>query len=345
MNKKAFEMQFFWIFIMIAGALILTFFLTLAMQQRASGEQKIMLELSRDVEAVFTSALQTPGTVQNITIPKTGVGLKCSAACDCNFLIGETSRSFKDKIIFGPAELKDFDMLFWTYEWKVPYRVTGLLLVTNPNVRYIFVYDTASTQSKNLKDKLAKELPPDMNKAFVENIPNAPGLEEFPHTRIVYLEQNKGASFAIPAARKVAADAVVINDDKILFYKQNSANPSLFERPTEAPLRQADTLELFYDRMGAIYAAIYADDANMYRCGMTQAYKKLNAITQLVINRTQEISQGAAAGCGVQYETILTQSLPTIKSWEFGTQKSGQTLATLEAANNAIIRQSCPQVY
>lgn len=332
-GKKGIEMQFFWIFVLIAGGLILAFFLSLALQQKAAGEQKIMLDLSRDVEAVFTSALQTPGTVQNITMPSTGVGLTCTQACDCNFLIGQTNRGFKDKIIFGPKQLKDFDMLFWTYEWKVPYRVEGLLLVTNPNIHYIFVYDN-TPESTKLEQELLDKLPSDMIKDFTTDMPTL-SPAPYPHTRIVYLRTDVQTSLS--HFQNIDTDALYIDDSHgTLTYYTKPPNIATFITSGTGNIRKDD--------FGATLAAIYADDANMYKCGMTKAYKKLNTITQLIITRTQTISSGATGACATQYSAVQTL-LNTILSWSYDSPGDQMTLTDLDNANNEIIRQSCPQVY
>ena len=41
MNRKGFELQFNWIFVLIAGALILAFFFTIAQKQRNLSQQSV----------------------------------------------------------------------------------------------------------------------------------------------------------------------------------------------------------------------------------------------------------------------------------------------------------------
>ena len=128
MNKRGIEMQAHWIFILIAGAIILAFFFSIVAKQKSLSEQKISITLSSNIEAVFSGAIESKGTAQLLTVPKDGIAFACSEGCDCNFWIGDKATSFRDKIIFAPKIVIGQDATAWSNEWKLPFRVSNFLI-------------------------------------------------------------------------------------------------------------------------------------------------------------------------------------------------------------------------
>jgi len=147
MNKKGFELQFHWIFILIAGAIILAFFFAIASKQKDISEQKISITLSNDIEAIASGAGVTRGSVQPVPIPRITIEFSCSDLCDCSYSPGAgVSNPFMDNLIFAPGKIEGNEMLLWTLDWKVPFRVSNFVYVTNNRVKYFFVSDEKPSQ-------------------------------------------------------------------------------------------------------------------------------------------------------------------------------------------------------
>ena len=124
MKKKAIAMQFHWIFILVAGAIILAFFFSLVQKQRVLSQEKLSITLATDMEAVFSGAIESKGTAQPLVIPRTGIAFSCSQACECNFWIGNKATEFREKIIFAPDLIADQDAIAWADEFKMPFRIS-----------------------------------------------------------------------------------------------------------------------------------------------------------------------------------------------------------------------------
>ena len=110
-NKKGFEMQFHWIFVLIAGAIILIFFFSLTQKQKSLSEERLAITLSTDIEAIFTGAIQAKGTAQLLRIPQPGIAFSCSEACECNFWIGRKATEFKEDDAEAIKEGEEWDVI------------------------------------------------------------------------------------------------------------------------------------------------------------------------------------------------------------------------------------------
>ncbi|MCX6708079.1 MAG: hypothetical protein NTW67_00315 [Candidatus Woesearchaeota archaeon] len=123
-GKKGFELQFHWIFVIIAGALILAFFFSVANKQRNLSQEKLQLTLATDIENIFTGAIVSRGTAQKLPVPPQGIAFECTEGCECKFKIANAGKDFGDKSMFAPALLQGQDIVVWSLELKLPYRVT-----------------------------------------------------------------------------------------------------------------------------------------------------------------------------------------------------------------------------
>ncbi len=343
-NKRAFEMQFHWIFILIAGALILAFFFSIANKQREISQERLELTLATDIEDIFTGAIVSRGTAQKLPSPPQGITFQCSEGCDCNFKIERASKSFGTKSMFANELLTGRDITVWALELKMPYRVTNFLYLTNPNIKYYFVHDD-STQSKNLLDQITKNIPPliSYENATINEVGT---IEEegYQHTKLIFL--NTGPTDLHNSFRKESASAIKINtqpEPMVYFYEKDNTR---FE-PTGGPLS--------FSGLPTIYAAIFSNDRTMYECGLKTAFKKFAYTSQLYKERAEELEKQAQQ---TGKEWCVYAAITTILNSQHQNAKTLQTklepniLRQLNglsedasSKNRNLVQQSCPEVF
>lgn len=345
LSKKGFELQFHWIFIMIAGALILAFFFSVAQKQRSLSQEKLSLTLASDVENIFTGAIVSRGTAQVLPVPPQGIAFECSEGCACRFSIGRASRDFGDKVMFAPALLSGQDVVVWAVEWKQPYRVTNFLFLTNPDIKYYFVYNDADQQSKNVLEQLTKNLPPLVNYEKITD-ENLPSVENEDYDSVVFVLLNVKPVTLDSSFRKADVRAVeVINvppQAHLNFYRNNGA-------------------ELVYEKawpiidLTAIYAAIFADSPKMYECGMKSAFKKMSYVSELYAERAEVLEADAIAAekTWCVYEnsvSSLREQKNLAKSLVSSLEQSkiaqlNPLMNELDKQNRVLVQQSCPEMF
>ena len=97
-DNKGFALQFHWLFILIAGGIILVFFFSVAGKQKALSDEKLSLSLVQSMDAIFEMAGAGEGTSQVIPLPKNGLGFSCTGTCDCFVQSGSARKSFGEFI-------------------------------------------------------------------------------------------------------------------------------------------------------------------------------------------------------------------------------------------------------
>ncbi len=285
-KRAQFEMQFHWIFILIAGALILAFFFTVAHRQRAISTERLQLTLATDIENIFTGAIVSKGTAQSLPVPPQGIAFECTEGCDCAFRIGNAQRNYGDKSLFAPDILEERNIKVWAQELKIPYRATNFLYLTNPNIKYYFVYnegDTTQLQQLTKHIPLLREEDQIVSFMDYENITTTQitslKAEDYQHTKFVFLNVNPSTTTLDDSFKKKSFSAIKIDEQGVTFY----------EKKDGTEFRNVRTLS--YIGIPSLYAAIFAHDYVMYSCGLRTAFRKLSYVSQIYAERAAELQE------------------------------------------------------
>lgn len=355
MNRRGIELQFNWIFILIAGALILAFFFSVVQKQRALSEEKLSITLASQMDAVFSGAIESKGTGQPLAIPRPGIAFSCTEVCDCFYRIGKKSTSLEDKMLFAPPLLKDQDARALALEWKFPFRVANFLLLTNPGIKYYFVYDSASQPSVQLFQKIRRALKPeDINAEPVSSPAGVFGIAPrgYLHTRFVFIGTDQPDLRGLNAGfESEDVSGVWIDKDaqKVVFFEKS--DPDILEFNEYQSLLAGEVTML---------ASIYAADHWMYNCMMRQAFDRLGIIAQVHARRSRSLQSEMESPaeprleCSGAYASII----PELESLAQKSAVLGTSFPDEEALRNAlgfqsglqkqnqnIILQSCPELY
>lgn len=328
--KNAFELHFHWIFIMIIGTIILTFFFTIAYKQRELSTQKLAHQLSTDLNAVFTAALAAKGVTQTLLIPRTGVTFTCTTTCDCNYYINQKATPFQD--IYTQETLTDPAVIVWSIDWKLPFRATNFLLIGQPSTKYLFVTDT-TPHSTQLHKKISQDIPTAFDTSFTTQL-NTKDITS--NTRLIYLATTPGTEI-----NNLPNGATALQIDptrrKLTYYT-----------PT---LLGIETHETSYAGDALMYAAIFTTNPQHYQCGISTALDKLSRVTTVHTQRAKNIEQAISTTkpeCA--YPTDLLEQYTNLASQQ--TTQPNPNLAQLEQTaqqlnqhNENLILHSCPEMY
>ncbi len=315
MNKRGFELQFHWIFVLIAGALILVFFANVALKQRALSQQRLEFFLSSEMEGVLTAS-KTGAGAQIISNP--GVKFACTDSCLCTM----NNRQLRD-IVF--ALVKNGDKLsLWSREFAVPYRVTNLLFVTDSQTKYFFVGDV----SDPLFVELTRNIPVVKSEKAVinyENVSFGRAIDvkaEFEHTRFVFINTDPSRFILDSSFNDKSASAVKVEPNSVAFYTKEGLNffPSVaFPRID----------------LSSVYGAIFSNDANMYECGMDRLAGKAELVASVYKSRAHALKEHTSIGiseCPVIYDRLIELL-------------HSRDIIGLEEQNRELSRNGCPELF
>jgi hypothetical protein len=149
MTKKGELFHFNWIFVSIAGAIILIFFITFALQYKGLKDE----QASYESLALVDDALNALKSSSYSTVKEINVPLTITFNCD-SIEINKISQS-TNKFIFAPKEVSN-TFVTWSNPLILPYKVTNLYYIIGKTDKFYLVYDQNSAEYVN---QLIQEAP------------------------------------------------------------------------------------------------------------------------------------------------------------------------------------------
>ena len=127
--KKAQGMQFNWIFVIIAGAIILAFFLMFTVKYTDLQNNKVSARIANSIESQLDSlkTAEVSTTIEN--------NAEINFQCDKFYVNNFISKGLSEKLIFSPLIIKG-NLLAWTQEWNYPFSVTNVFYLIGVNDEY-----------------------------------------------------------------------------------------------------------------------------------------------------------------------------------------------------------------
>lgn len=342
-RKGQVESQFNWIFILIAGAVILMFFVGVVMRQKAISETKISETVMTDLQSIFTGGSVSTGTSQLIETPKIEIGFDCA-----NYYLNGVTKPVENLIIFSPTRVEGRNVLTWTLDYNMPYKVTNFLYITSPEVRYIFVGQDTWLRKMNAT------LPKEMNKEFYtigDYDPTVNGIQDKNNykVRIIF----RGTIPRVPSnLEDMGKDltALEIQGNILTFHEYVGGD---FDRQGTD---DTYTVDIPGHHEPSLYGAIFADDVEMYDCMMQKALKRAYFVSRVYAQRNRNLSEffdATNSYCGI-YEMnpdsfdIYSESIKDVyENFESLTASPGitETAQEITFQNKVLLQKSCPLIY
>jgi len=264
------EIQFNWIFILIAGAIIIAFFVSVVQFQRRAADSKTNAIILTNLEAILTGAKVSTSTVNVVDIPDSEIGFDCS-----KYFIGSANQRVQGRTIFSPSLLKGRKLITWALPWEVPFKVTNFLYLTSPQVRYIVVHNNNANDP--LFVKIYESLPDELNKESVA-LGDLGNVNDENNYKVKFVFVN-----AVPAdvpGLSNAEDVTGVWFDDSINVKYYVKNGITFQ----------DAGTSYYFKEPAILAAIFSEDMEAYECGMRKAFKQYDIMSDIYRERSDELS-------------------------------------------------------
>lgn len=349
-RKAMVEVQFNWIFVLIAGSLILLFFIAIVNWQRGLAETNLAKDVRNNLRTIIThSKLGTEESRENlIRTPNKKINFVCEEATS-SFNIEKTgvSESLATTVLFSPDYIKGREMVTYTMKWKAPFFIMNFLYMTSPELRYILVKDAATEDKAKefydlLPEKISKEI------MDVNDIPSLENKNNYKIKFVSFYTPTPSTPFTSIATFPDSFDriknqisAININDEGVKFYKYEVGSSRYFKEQSDAHLP--------FLEMPSLIGAIFAEDAENYKCNMEKAFRKYGLMTSLYSKRNELVS--AVAGSDCQYYTNLDDLNTAIddalnNNIESSYMDEIKTKADeLAGTNSNAESDSCPLIY
>lgn len=333
MNRKGFEVQFNWIFVLVAGAAILLFFSVVVVKQKNIAETSTKATVLKSIEAIIASAGVSTDTTNIISIPNSNIEVSCN-----RISLGAVSKQHENIILFAPGLLKGDKLITQTLSFSAPYRATNLLYMTSPQLRYIII------GSNNIAIEVNKTLPSDMKKEFY---PALPDIQNSNNYRVKFVIFGDMPEFPRQLSKMPDFDvtAIKVNGDAekgtIEFWQKDGAS---WQSKGSSP----------YIGKSSLIGAVYSDDFESYECNMQNVFSRLNLVTRIYIDRTAKLGKESSSSAKqLQCSKIYSNSKSHLEAIYSASSKFSQQNANsisdsaklLASENREAQLYSCTLIY
>jgi len=157
-SKKAeVEVQFNWIFILIAGGLILALFATMVLYQKKNSDYKSNANLLNHMQGLLSGARISSGTDYTIMMPSITLQIECD-----RYKIkgsGLEGKRLTNWVFFGMSEQSGNTVYMASRPWMSPYLVDYILYITSDDVHYTIIEGAEGSGYQRFAEELSDALP------------------------------------------------------------------------------------------------------------------------------------------------------------------------------------------
>jgi hypothetical protein len=350
-KKAVIEVGFSWIFILIAGAVILGLFAYIGINQGNFFRTMFHSNLLTDLNSIFIGAMVSKDTAAIFNIPTTTLNFGCNS-----YSIEGISHPVEGRLVFGPNNIKTSRLITWSKPWSLGYRITNMLYITSPYVKYIIAFTPAQA---SFAQEIYDDLPSQLSKELVAiSGPQRGQIKQENYEKVVvmvlgltehdllqtdvydpsHFKKNE-VTFLYLLNHRYLTDTILTA--KIMFkntqQQQQSFNPFL-----PGPYTQ-DTYDI-----SSVYGAFISGDQENWQCLMERAYSKAKDVSKIYWFKADILrNTHPSAICSIHYSDSIVRyqnmhsdlgppveigSIPNHISW-------------FNNLNIILERASCPLLY
>lgn len=286
-------LQFNWVFVFAVGALLLLFFFSIVQSQKEAAEVRLNSAILTDLNNIISSISTTERTTELLEVPDIEMYVDCH-----NFALGAVNKQFQKRIVFSPFFVKGKNLLLWSLEWKVPFKVSNFVYMTSPELKYYIVYSEPQDLLK--AEKLFAKLPPETIRkkgidevAFNKEIISAEDIIRYHETpfennyfvRFIFINTDPVLPRSFNVLEDTRVSAVTIPDPTrdrgwVDFYQKNSTG-----------FKKLSDVSLGYFGEESLFGAVFTDDPDNYRCIFRKGLQKLEIVGEVYKHRTELVAK------------------------------------------------------
>ena len=337
-KKGVVELQFNWIFVIIAGALILTFFGSLVLKQKAIHDEQVAATAISNINNLLIYSSASPGLASIVELPNVEIQADCN-----NFRAGKGIYQ-KKGIAFSPAVIKGASLMYFAEDWEMPYKVATFSYLADDNSRFIIVYDPADRRAMSLANELFAGLPDQAHKDLVEISSLNSILDESNRfVRLVYIGAADPPEMPMGLAKSKGVSAInVLQDAK----DQEIGTLKFYIRQGDGFSSEGDS---YYLGMPMLTGAVFEEGLTDYKCIVANAMKSLNSVSLFYkefVESDPIIQEIRLAGCNSDFSALSALISLSNKTLTPANAKNIRARASELNSNNLnLLREGCQSIY
>lgn len=341
-RKGIVDVQFNWIFVMIAGVTIFIFIISIAFSQKNAAEERAGISTLSQIMTLLKNKQQTPDVYSEISFPRTDITFSCtnisSNGVDKGSFEIKISKSqpspFGNEIIFAPKEMTTDKMIVWTKAFDTGFPVGVFVYVTTADTAVVIYNDTDSARYAS---EIYAGLPSNITKNKTTDLHAYRGYKNL---KIICFGDEQDNSCPIGSGYNYimitpgnSLDSKLFDYGNVTFYNQKTGRSILRPYLSEAGL----------------YGAIFSDSAGYYDCQMIRMIDQFEVKRLLTERRLFMINDALPESyCKEAINLTLEKDVIPLRdpvmNYENVTE-IGRNSRDLDIRNENLIINSCPTIY
>jgi hypothetical protein len=284
-KKAQIQVTFSWVYILIAGAVILLFFIGIVVKQKSISEENLATDVVRVMESIFTGAGVSEKTKNFVDISGLAdytLYFNCEEGTT-DFGIKDRGKPSQNSIdpIFAPLEIQDTELVLWSLPYKLPFKVIDFTFVTASKTKYYFLGNDDfvdefinSTEGFGNIEKIDDILEIDPQRNYQFRIVDFSGGE--------FLQQ--GIPSKLGSLEDSKLTAIVFTGTHQVDYYQKLGNT--WDKLNKEPVK---IISIPGERDAAKYAVIFSGNDETYKCNMQKAFTRLKYVLDVYDSKLKEM--------------------------------------------------------
>lgn len=333
MKQGQVEVSYNWIFVLVAGAALFGFLIFLVASERDATEQRIANQYTNNLYNLINLQYQDePGSSEIIQTYSETFEFFCDVGGH-GFRVqgGSSERTFETQPIFTPPLLSG-DVIAQNLEYKMPFHLSPILLLSDSNTKYYFIDDKGEDTITRLYSRMANE--------FDKEILSSGDYEPTHRTNIV-----------------IAHPDVSIDAENIVRVEQTGTETVSETYRAYDVTVSGESYELLGESL--VLSSIITGDQSLFQCGLDKVRQRANKTLQLKLERSKQVRDDIEPDdfeedCKSVF-TVDTSSLkgviPLLETYSENIDDIGRSnsilsnVTKIDARDEELGRFSCPRVY
>ncbi|GIU69232.1 MAG: hypothetical protein KatS3mg002_0468 [Candidatus Woesearchaeota archaeon] len=336
-RKAAIEIQFNWIFVLIAGSIIFIFIVSLILNQKKDADIQISQDVLKKIATNIRGKQQLTDTISQLETPSTSFTFSCDVRdLTADFKISGSQREqLSSEIIFAPKEFTTQRINVWTLDFSIPFIVTRFVYLSPQNMIFL-IYN--STGYENYAAEIYNALPQNITKRYVSSVSEINSLiKSYNYYRIICFNN-------CPNTYKYISILPSSNSESVFGYGIIGYDviPTNNDQPNNNNRLQ------YYLGKASLFGAIFSDDKKYYTCQMERAFKQFELKRNLHYQRIL-LLESELASVNPNCVPVLALPKSTLLNMKDKSLSDVQTIyqsaLSLKNDNTDLIFKGCPLIY
>ena len=266
-NKKGQGIQFNWIYVVLAGAIILGFFSWFIVRYIDLQNTSLDAKVARNIDS---NLLAIKGASQFKPVIDLGDSFAFDFSCDSLTVNTRHTQKIDDKIIFSSEHItKTRNLNVWTYGLDAGFFVDNLIYIIDPKQKYYLVYDKDKDFVQTLYDRMPNSL---YNNIFISDYAGA-SLSSAGKNKFVLFFEPSGEQLEILSSKGKVVSIEAKQSGKITFYDFGSVS-----------------VDSFFG-YGLLYGAVFSDSLEQYGCSKKRVLDKLGLLSNIYYTKARNLAK------------------------------------------------------